>query len=210
MNIRSRAIERGSHARMGILCLLLIIVSGIVLLHRAGYAQVPAQPSPLETPTPTPFISVAETPTVFPVAPPPLETPSTTDIVPVEVATLPVESEPSPTPFETPTPTLILPALDRPVSVALPTPSPAFPELFAVILRSAARATAWIWFACGSLIFFIVAGIVAGLYLAQQNRNRYQIYTLVPDEQEDIVVERTEVSAKRNSNEDDIWPASLP
>ncbi|RME60329.1 MAG: hypothetical protein D6790_09430, partial [Caldilineae bacterium] len=62
---------------------------------------------------------------------------------------------------------------------------------------------AWIWFVCGSLVFFIVAGIVAGLGFYRRERNRYQLYDLTSDEETG-----TQPQAQAGED-DDIWPPSL-
>ncbi len=189
--------------------LFLAIVVGLLSAHSVGRAEFAAQLSPLETPTETPFFvptdtpfAVAtETPIIFPVEPSAFDTPTPEGGLPVD--------ENNNLPLETPTPLLILPPIDRPIVLVEPTTSPEFADLLGVILHSAAAATAWIWFACGSLIFFIVAGIVAGLYLSQQHRNRYQIYTVVPEDRPNIALQKPEKPA-RPVPDDDIWPASLP
>ncbi len=46
------------------------------------------------------------------------------------------------------------------------------------IFEAAVRALSWLWFVCGSLVFFITAGIFAGLGLQRQPRGRYALLAL--------------------------------
>jgi hypothetical protein len=96
---------------------------------------------------------------------------------------------------------------------------PATPDsisLFSQIVNASVAAAAWIWFAVGSLLFFTVAGIVAGLSFRQQEQRRYRLYE---DAQRGANVApaapatpatTSRQSANPVSEDDDHWPASLP
>jgi hypothetical protein len=90
--------------------------------------------------------------------------------------------------------------------VVLPTPTPpADPLLFAAkLIDSAAQAATWVWFICGSLIFFIVAGYVAGLGLQSRDSDRFEL----------IEFSETKASGPQGSDDsesgDEYWPSSLP
>lgn len=169
--------------------------------------------TPTETPTETPLPPaepVAETPTP-PLAEPPTETPtpapeegeaptpepsaSPQETAPEEQATEAVEIETAP---ETATPT------PRPIEFPSPTPTPNILMLMDRGLTGMLGAAAWIWFVCGSLLFFVVAGTVAGLGFYRRERNRYQLYELAPDE------ETPAQQQAQTKEDDDAWPPSLP
>lgn len=162
--------------------------------------------TPSETPSP-PAEPAAETPTP-PLAEPSTEAPAPTPeegatstpepaaspqgIAPGEQATESVEITP-----ETATPT------PRPIAFPSPTPTPNVLVLMDRALTGLLGAAAWIWFVCGSLLFFVVAGIVAGLGFYRRERNRYRLYELSPDE------EMPAQSQDQTGEDDDAWPPSL-
>lgn len=199
--------HRSRRLHLATLLFCVCVISAV--LGHVSHAGPARQDSPLETPTeiPVEFPTPTETPFVLPMETPfelPTETSTPAGTLPVEVAT--EAAEELPLPAETPTPLLNIPG-ERPIVQPVAAPAPDGVEFVQVMLASAASAAAWIWLACGSLIFFIVAGIVAGLYFAQQNRDRYALYMLEPEENPPVQ------PAKRNEqaeNHDDIWPASLP
>ena len=73
------------------------------------------------------------------------------------------------------------PPLDNPPIApqfaAAPEPSSFWP-LAVQIFEAAVRSLAWLWFACGSLVFFVTAGIFAGLGLQRRPRGRYALLAL--------------------------------
>lgn len=110
------------------------------------------------------------------------------------------------------------------VPTNVPTPSRAL-LIFARILDSAFAAAAWLWFLCGSIIFFGVAGLIAGLYFRQQAHNRFQLISVDEEaspvssgeQQNPSVQPRPATSSNSNGgsnaalgDENDHWPASLP
>ena len=114
----------------------------------------------------------------------PLPTPTETPLpVPVEpTATETATSTPTATPTATPTDVLAAVAalqtpIDplRPVETAPPAPPPDAMLIMARAIDMGILAAGGIWFACGSLLFFGVAGLVAGLYFRQQERSRFQL-----------------------------------
>ncbi|MCB0158804.1 MAG: hypothetical protein KDD83_11790, partial [Caldilineaceae bacterium] len=63
----------------------------------------------------------------------------------------------------------------RPIITPTPTPTLDAAMLAARIVDGAIAAAGWIWFALGSLLFFTVAGILAGLSFRQQEQQRYDL-----------------------------------
>lgn len=173
-----------------------------------GIPPTPFVNSPLPTPPLDPFY-VAATQTAmaaatetgialaFPPTPAATETPSPT-----------ATETPSPTATPTPTPTAT--ATMRPVeAAALPAaPMTTFP-LFTQVLDAAVAAAGWIWFLCGSLIFFVTAGILAGLGFRRQERRRYALVDAEIDE-DTYEIDTTLTSLRPGPAADDNWPASLP
>jgi hypothetical protein len=155
-------------------------------------------PFAFPTETPDPFAFPTETPDPFAF---PTETPD-----PLATSTpdpFAIEEEP---PSEEEGSLLGLPPADRPIEVA-PTSSPDAFGVIGSVISSMASVAAWLWFLCGSLIFFVVAGIVGGLLFSQRERHRYYLYRVEPEESP--LLEVIEPS-KPERRDDDIWPASLP
>jgi hypothetical protein len=103
-----------------------------------------------------------------------------------------------------------IPDVNRPVVTSpAQTQAETVLDFLSLLFVTTTNAAAWIWLVCGSLIFFVVAGIVAGIYFSQRKRERYHIYTLTPEERWDheVIKEETPRQAKKD---EDIWPASLP
>lgn len=95
---------------------------------------------------------------------------------------------------------------------AYPTPPPSAVTLFMQIANVAIQAAGWLWFLCGSLIFFVTAGVLAGLGFRQRERGRYAI---VDRDDSAYHTEVTPASASAiqidpASLDEDHWPASLP
>jgi hypothetical protein len=85
--------------------------------------------------------------------------------------------------------------------------------LFSRIVDASVAAAAWIWFAAGSLIFFIVAGIVAGLSFRQQERRRFRLHGATHGDANTPSAARATPATKSStpdSEDGDHWPASLP
>ena len=217
-------------------------------------------PTPTVTPTPTPnegtvlaaaaqtqaaatATIVAQSLLATPIPVSPLATPTST------FTPLPTET-PTPTPTETSTPTstriqptmtgtpqvlAIAPnATQRPPATATPPPAPDYLLFFANFIDSMIATAGRIWFLCGSVLFFGVAGLVVGLYFRQQEQNRFQLVRSEENattaenaaEQEDAVADAAsganmlpasaaQTSPRNRSNsenvdDDDYWPASLP
>lgn len=177
--------------------------------------------TPTETPTPTPTPSPTWTPTPFPpseeIAGPPDDM----------AAPLPGEADEaggadpqsSVTMTDAVQSLLTLPPVDRMVAESQ-TASPA-EEVAAgfgqLVLRTAASAAVWIWFVCGSVIFFGVAGVVAALIFASRNRQRYELFTPIPDPRAlpgaaspPPRARSPRAPSQGAGNDDDHWPTSLP
>jgi hypothetical protein len=86
--------------------------------------------------------------------------------------------------------------------------------MFSSILDTTLAAAGWIWFVAGSLVFFVTAGIVAGLSFRHQERARYHLAQSDDEELTTSPSASSQPSKRRTrptDNEDeDNWPASLP
>jgi hypothetical protein len=131
--------------------------------------------TPSETPTPLPTDTETATPT---------ETPTGT-----------------PSPTETPTPTIT----QRPVELTTPAATADALSLFSQAAGAAVTAAGWVWFVGGTLVFFISAGIVAGLTFRQQERQRYWLSEVDSDRPAP-----PHTPATRPPEDDTSWPTSLP
>ncbi len=107
--------------------------------------------------------------------------------------------EPTSTPTITPTPTATI----RPLAISSAPDAGAMTGIFAEVLRSTAAAAGLIFFVLGVMIFFGVAGLVAGSSFRWGDRNRYRLYQMQEGE-------RDPTDAARPPDGDDQWPASLP
>ncbi|MEZ4837378.1 MAG: hypothetical protein R2873_36180 [Caldilineaceae bacterium] len=180
---------------------------------------------------PTPTTAPPDTPTTPPQDTPTTAPPAVTD-APAQVTptSAPIDTQPprpqdtptaevgvapdvAATPDVSPTALLLLPPVDRDIA-----PPPAeeplnFGTVVDDVLRSMADVAVWLWFVCGSLIFFVVAGIIGGIYFGQRERQRYDLYTLEPDDHDHFhdhfEVEQQE-TRRPSPPDDDVWPASLP
>jgi hypothetical protein len=114
------------------------------------YATATAQAqSPLDTPTPTPG---QPTPT------PLLTQPPAEAIIVVASATPPL-----------PLPT------QRPVQTPPPAPTPDALLFAAHTVDSIVMTVTWIWFLVGTLVFFVIAGVLVGLSIRQNERQRFDL-----------------------------------
>ncbi|MBX2999835.1 MAG: hypothetical protein KF893_15045 [Caldilineaceae bacterium] len=184
------------------------------------HSQPSQQISPMETNTPDPFAFPTETsdPFAFPTdTPDPFAFPTDTPdpfVFPTDTPDLFVFPTDTPDPFaneeepygEEGESLINLPPVDRPIAAA-PASSPDALGVIGGVISSMANVAAWLWFLCGSLIFFVVAGIVGGLLFSQRERHRYDLYQVEPEENPLIEVVEPPQPKKR---EDDIWPSSLP
>lgn len=117
----------------------------------------------------------------------PTETPSPQPVEPTATATL--TATPTQTPTATPTDVLAAIALlqtpmdaQRPIETAPPAPTPDAMLIMARAVDMGILAASGIWFACGSLLFFGMAGLVAGLYFRQQERSRFALVRADPEQ----------------------------
>jgi hypothetical protein len=159
---------------------------------------------------------------------PPLDTPVPTAplIVPESVL-----ATPTPTVLAVAPPPILTPPVD-----AVPTGNigPAQPlgvlDLIATTLAVTSTTLGWIWFLAGSIIFFAVAGMFAGLSFRQQERRRYAMVDEEAPLWDDLDEGADEPfaswpaaptanrraqtvstpAAATNPEADDGWPASLP
>ncbi len=101
--------------------------------------------------------------------------------MPTETPTAPTPPEASATPTATVLPAVVLfPPASGESSGVLPTPSRNGPAddyltLIAATLTTSAATLGWLWFLVGSIIFFAVAGMFAGLGFRQRENRRYRI-----------------------------------
>ena len=166
-----------------------------------------ATPDPFATATPDPFATA--TPDPFATATPDPFATATPD--PFATATVDAGSAPDVTspPDETTTLLLPLPPVDRPIAEPPATEPLNLALIITDVLSSMANVAVWLWFVCGSLIFFVVAGVIGGIYFSQRERERYDLYTLEPDEHAHFDVEQ-KTERRVRPPDDDVWPASLP
>jgi hypothetical protein len=72
----------------------------------------------------------------------------------------------------------------------------------------------WLWFLVGSLVFFVTAGIVAGMFFRQSEANRFELpepeYWLEEEPQPDRTRPAAGGLGPRPKDADDEWPAELP
>jgi hypothetical protein len=129
---------------------------------------------------------------------------------PTETATPPGTDTPSPTstdtptmtptPTDTPTPTIT----QRPIESATPVMTTNAAGLLSEAVGTAVVAAGWIWFLMGTLVFFVTAGIVAGLSFRNQERARYRLSNGEPPPP------TSPPPPARRRQDDDHWPTSLP
>ncbi len=193
----------------------------------AGLVQEsPLSPVETATPTATEPPAVTPPPTATPTPVPPTPTPIAPTATPTEARVpVPVDTPTpvppaSPTPEEasapavataTPTadPLLMLPPVDRPAVSPTPEPTPDLWTFLVVLGGQLAQAGAWVWFLVGSLIFFVIAGLVAGLSFAWAEEHRYQVYRVIPLVEETQEEEPSPPGGRPDAAEDG-WPPSLP
>lgn len=114
-------------------------------------------------------------------------------------------------------------------------PPPVVLLLIARIIDSTLAAAAWIWFLCGSMVFFVVSGLIAGLYFRRQEQQRFQLFETQSESSSEagldttdesleskftesadtsdlpgVAGHRRDASVDTSQDEDDHWPASLP
>ena len=99
----------------------------------------------------------------------------------------------------------------RPLVYPTATPSN-FVALFTRIADVAVTAAGWIWFLCGSLIFFVTAGVLAGLGFRQRDQGRYAIVDRNESAYQAEVAPAvaSHVQVETGPLDEDNWPTSLP
>lgn len=152
-----------------------------------GDEEQPTSPLALPTATAsmTPTLSVTLTPTITPTLSLTLAAQTMTSVALTSIA----ESTDTPAPAtSTPEPTNTVMRLDSPTDGATGNTSttsrtasaadaPTSPALLMVtsVIDGALAAAAWLWFLCGSIVFFGVAGLIAGLYFRGQESKRFSL-----------------------------------
>jgi hypothetical protein len=124
----------------------------------------------------------------------PLSTPTSAGLGMVQPGlVVTVTATPTPVPFVGPT--------QRPVEPPTPGPTADARSFFVTVLDSAGATLALLWFLGGSVLFFVTAGVLAGLAFRDKERSRYELdkdqgeaFTAAPPQQPD----------------DENWPSSLP
>ncbi|HRJ40393.1 MAG: hypothetical protein KJZ86_12555 [Caldilineaceae bacterium] len=172
------------------------------------------QPTATETPPQLPTDIPTPTPTDTPIPPTPEVPTETPPEIPTDIPTEVPADTPTPEPTLTPLPpateTPIPEPTPRPVVVPTPTEAPTLYGLAGQVVGAALTSAAWIWFTCGSLLFFAVAGTVAGLSFYRQNRRRFDLYAIVPEETDDSGPRQGKGNGPGLPSDDDTWPSSLP
>jgi hypothetical protein len=116
----------------------------------------------------------------------------------------------------TPTPTETVVGTDqRPVSTPVPAPTLAMQTVLGMLAsmgEGAAVAATWIWFLAGSIIFFVVAGALAGVLIIGRERRRYEVETTDdPFRMERVAPPaRPTPAAEREREPGADWPEQLP
>ena len=146
-----------------------------------------AAQSPLATPTPTPTETAISLPTETP-------TPDATG-----------SPEPAVVVVVTNTPDASLGS--RPIEYPTPTPTPDYLLAAARAVDAIAVTATWIWFMVGSLVFFVVAGVLAGLSFRQNERQRYDLLNDGLWIDEDFLLPPP---PPPHDEDVDDWPDSLP
>jgi hypothetical protein len=124
----------------------------------------------------------------------PLSTPTPAGIGMVEPGLIiTVTATPTTEPFTGPT--------QRPIEPPTPGPTADARSFFVTVLDSAGTTLALLWFLGGSVLFFVTAGVLAGLAFRDKERSRYE---LDPQQREAFTTETPQ------QPDDDNWPASLP
>lgn len=182
-----------------------------------------------ETPTETPTALPPETPTELPTATstgtppaptleaPPQETPvpggEVTVLPPQEtvvIATATVSDTPAVVVLvvtNTPEAGAAEAAGQRPIEYPTPTATPDFVMAAARTFDVAVATFGWLWFLVGSLIFFVTAGIMAGLFFRQSEARRYDLA------EPDYWLEDEPLSDRAPGaidDDDEEWPENLP
>jgi hypothetical protein len=113
---------------------------------------------------------------------------------------------------------ILLPDSQRPIIPPTPTATPDFVMAAARTFDIAVTTFGWLWFLVGSLVFFVTAGIVAGLFFRQSEVNRYDLaepdYWLeeeAPDDDYSPTGSYPGLHPGRQTgkNADEEWPADL-
>jgi hypothetical protein len=158
--------------------------------------------TPLPTATTTPSATSTPQPMPTSILPSPTSTEVATAIPAVPVAVV-VTATFTPT--------------QRPIVPPTPTPTPDRVMLMANIVDSTLAAIGWIWFMFGTLLFFIVAGVLAGLSFRQREQERYDLIESLEldltDEDailDDLLNRSTPPLTPDEEKAPDDWPPSLP
>lgn len=160
----------------------------------------PQVASPLETPT-QPFSPLEPAPTPqelpTPLPEPPTPTPAEAAVIPSPALVITVTA--------TPTPEASLAPTQRPIQPPTPQPPADGRSFFVRVLDSAGATLALLWFLAGSLLFFVTAGVLAGMSFRSKERERY---LLSEGEQAQYRAEPAPQASPSAPAED--WPESLP
>jgi hypothetical protein len=113
---------------------------------------------------------------------------------------------------------MLLPVSQRPIVPPTPTTTPDFVMAAARTFDIAVTTFGWLWFLIGSLVFFVTAGIVAGLFFRQSEVSRYDLaepdYWLeeeAPDDEDPPTILHPGPQPGRPTKQDtdEEWPADL-
>ena len=181
------------------------------LLPQTGDASgLPVAPG-VEIPTATPTLLPTDFPTPTPPVPS-LPGADTTVLPPEFTAVVGTETPAVVVLVVTNTPEggTSLPEGQRPIVYPTPTATPDFVMAAARTFDVAVTTMGWLWFLVGSLVFFVTAGIVAGLFFRQSEASRYELPE--PDYwlEEEPLADRSHASSPPGAKADDEWPAELP
>jgi hypothetical protein len=98
----------------------------------------------------------------------------------------------------------------RPIDYPTPTATPDFVMAAARTFDVAVTTMGWLWFLVGSLVFFVTAGIVAGLFFHQSEVSRYELVEPEYWLEEEPPDNRMQPASRMAQSDDEDWPADLP
>ena len=181
------------------------------LPQEGGSSGLPVAPG-LETPTALPTETPTATSTLVVITEPAMPGADLTVLPPVVTAVVGSETPGVVVLVVTNTPEAgqLLPAGQRPIDYPTPTHTPDFVMAAARTFDVAVTTFGWLWFLVGSLIFFVTAGVVAGLFFRQSEASRFDLPE--PDYwlEEEPTAGDPRTPSPREPRPDDEWPANLP
>lgn len=176
----------------------------------------------------SPFPTVDVASTVFALTVEAAATQTTMALIPPPVVDTPIAPPVVQSPLETPSPAVtvaITPTATPMVLVLTPLPSPEAEQGYLAVVSQVFQVSTatlgWLWFVVGSIVFFVTAGMFAGLGLRYRGQGVYEMneqaaptdegMRLEPSTSQSFSIQSPAApSAKAETpDDDDYWPASL-